>query len=78
MKREIKDFVINHANTITYVVLFLVVGIMFLTIGFWKTTLLILLVGLGYFIGNSIDKKKNPSERVLLFILKIKDAFKKL
>ncbi len=45
----------------------LVVGIMFLTLGFFKTIFLLLLIGIGYILGQKMDDK----EDIVEFIKKI-------
>lgn len=45
----------------------LVIGIMVLTIGFWKSIFLIFTIGIGYWIGGMSDKK----EKFLILLDKI-------
>ena len=37
----------------------LVIGILFLLLGFFQTIFLLICVGLGFFIGNKLDKKED-------------------
>lgn len=50
-----------YRNQISFTLLFIVVAILFMTIGFWKTILLVLLTGIGYFIGMVKDEQRSIS-----------------
>jgi len=46
----------NHRGALVGALTGLVVGLLFLVLGFWKTMLIIILVGLGYVIGGRYDQ----------------------
>lgn len=50
-----------YRNQIGFTLLFIVIAILFMTIGFWKTILLILFTGIGYFIGIVKDQQRTIS-----------------
>ncbi len=50
-----------YRNQILFTSLFIVVAILLMTIGFWKTVLLILFPCIGYFIGTVQDEKRSIS-----------------
>lgn len=50
-----------YRNQISFTLLFIVVAILFMTIGFWETILLVLLTGIGYFIGMVKDEQRSIS-----------------
>lgn len=56
MKEWIKTFYIEHKWLSIMVASALVLGILFLCIGFWRTLLLAALVALGVLVGTLLDK----------------------
>lgn len=48
-----------YKNQILFTVLFLIVAILFATIGFWKTILLLLFTAIGFIIGTMKDEKRS-------------------
>lgn len=61
MKEEIKQYLLKELVTKKYSVIGGVIGltiaILFIVIGFWKTILLTVLVGGGFFLGQELDQK---------------------
>jgi uncharacterized membrane protein len=60
----------NYKYRLIFSLIFLILGILILTIGFWRTLFLIIMFLIGYIIGNIIDKNL-----LFLFIEKIKEIF---
>ncbi|WYJ96233.1 hypothetical protein DOK67_0000497 [Enterococcus sp. DIV0212c] len=50
-----------YRNQIIFTILAILIAILFMTIGFWKTILLVVLTGIGYFIGTAQDEKRSIS-----------------
>jgi len=50
-----------YRNQILYTSLAVLIAILLMTIGFWKTILLVLLIGIGYLIGKMQDEKRSIS-----------------
>ncbi|MGX7150650.1 DUF2273 domain-containing protein [Enterococcus ureasiticus] len=50
-----------YRNQIVFTVLAVLIAILLMTIGFWKTVLLVALTGIGYFIGKTQDEKRSIS-----------------
>ena len=50
------EFVKNHKFTVLFVLLGLILSILFFTIGFWRTILLILILALCFLIGYLLDQ----------------------
>lgn len=50
-----------YRNQIIFTGLFVLTAILFMTIGFWKTVLLIALTAIGYLIGKMQDEKRSIS-----------------
>ncbi|MGM0219586.1 DUF2273 domain-containing protein [Enterococcus sp. AZ126] len=50
-----------YRNQIIFTSLALLMAILFMTIGFWKTVLIVILTGSGYFIGKMQDEKSSIS-----------------
>ncbi|MGK0551104.1 DUF2273 domain-containing protein [Enterococcus faecalis] len=48
-----------YQNQFTFTLLFLLVAILFLTLGFWKTMLLLLFAAIGYLIGTMKDEQRS-------------------
>ncbi|MBO0422928.1 DUF2273 domain-containing protein [Enterococcus plantarum] len=59
-----------YRNQIICTGLAVLIAILFMTIGFWKTVLLVALTGIGYFIGKTQDENRSISS-----ILAIIQAF---
>lgn len=61
MKEEIKQYLLKELVTKKYSVIGgaigLIMAILFIVIGFWKTILLTVLVGGGFFLGQELDQK---------------------
>lgn len=56
MKEQLKKFYEEHKWLTILAAAALFIGILFLTIGFWRTLLLAVLVAVGVFIGTLVDK----------------------
>ena len=50
------EFVKNHKFTVLFVLVGLILSILFFTIGFWRTILLILILALCFLIGYLLDQ----------------------
>ena len=50
------EFVKNHKFTVLFVLLGLIITILFFTIGFWRTILLILILALCFLVGYLLDQ----------------------
>lgn len=48
-----------YKNQLLFTLLFLLIAILLMTLGFWKTLLLVLLLTIGYTIGFMQDKKRS-------------------
>ncbi|GGG30446.1 membrane protein [Lysinibacillus alkalisoli] len=66
--RSYTDLLRDYKWRILGFLIMLVVSILFLTIGFWKTVLILILTGLGIGIGYAKDRK----EEFLIFLDKIR------
>lgn len=66
--RSYTDLLRDYKWRILGFFIMLVVSILFLTIGFWKTVLILILTGLGIGIGYAKDRK----EEFLIFLDKIR------
>lgn len=49
----------NHRGRMIGLLAGLIVGILFLTLGFFKTIFLLLCIGFGFFIGDKIDNQED-------------------
>lgn len=56
MNGSFLEFVKGHKFTIILVLIGLILSILFFTIGFWKTILLMLILALCFFVGFLLDK----------------------
>ena len=56
MNGSFLEFVKEHKFTILLVLIGLILSILFFTIGFWRTILLILILALCFFMGFLLDK----------------------
>lgn len=56
--RERRQFMRRYSKTILGVIIGLIVGILFLSIGFFETLLLAILMGIGFLVGGFFDR--NP------------------
>lgn len=56
-----------YRNQLIYTGLAVLIAILFMTIGFWKTVLLVVLTGIGYLIGKMQDEKR-PISSILASI----------
>ena len=50
------EFVKNHKFTVLFVLLWLILSILFFTIGFWRPILLILILALCFLVGYLLDQ----------------------
>ncbi|MTD38308.1 DUF2273 domain-containing protein [Erwinia sp. CPCC 100877] len=50
-----------YKNQIVYTSLFVLIAILLMTIGFWKTVVLVVFTGIGYFIGMTRDENRSIS-----------------
>ncbi len=55
-KEQLKDRLSTRRWTVILIVLSIVIGVLILTINFWRTLLLVILVAVSYFIGSMMDK----------------------
>ncbi|ALS02872.1 hypothetical protein ATZ33_16250 [Enterococcus silesiacus] len=58
--KKLKTFA-PYRNQIIFTILAVLIAILLMTIGFWKTVLLVVLTGAGYFIGKTQDEKRSIS-----------------
>ena len=65
LKEEIKIFILNYKYRIIISIIGLLVGLLFLSIGFWATLLLVICTGAGWIIG--ARKDDNPA-KIEIFI----------
>ncbi|MPM31504.1 hypothetical protein SDC9_78059 [bioreactor metagenome] len=56
MNGSFLEFIKEHKFTIILVLIGLILSILFFTIGFWKTILLMLILALCFFVGFLLDK----------------------
>lgn len=49
----------NHRGAFLGAIIAFLIGILILTIGFWRTLLLVILVFLGFFIGSQLDERSS-------------------
>lgn len=56
MNGSFREFIKEHKFTIILVLIGLILSILFFTIGFWKTILLMLILALCFFVGFLLDK----------------------
>lgn len=54
----------SYRNQIVFTLLFILIGVLFMTLGFWKTMLFILFTGSGYFIGLAKDEQRSISSMI--------------
>lgn len=59
MKEFLAACLTNHKGKITGLLCGLILGILILVIGFWKSVLLLLCIALGCWIGSFHDRKEN-------------------
>ncbi|MFK4568018.1 DUF2273 domain-containing protein [Enterococcus sp. UD-01] len=50
-----------YKNQIVYTTLFVLIAVLWMTIGFWKTIVLIVFTGIGYSIGMTRDENRSIS-----------------
>jgi uncharacterized membrane protein len=50
-----------YKNQIVYTALFVLIAVLWMTIGFWKTIVLIVFTGIGYSIGMTRDENRSIS-----------------
>lgn len=77
MKDMLIKFVVERRATLIGVTLALTTAILFLTIGFWRTALIIGLILIGLKCGSIIDSGDSVLDRFISFCMKIADIFKK-
>ncbi|MDP2892205.1 MAG: DUF2273 domain-containing protein [Bacillota bacterium] len=58
MKEEIKQFWKEHRGKIVWCTIFLILAILILTINFWRTLLIVVMVSIGYFIASRETRLK--------------------
>lgn len=58
--KKLKTFA-PYRNQIIFTMLAILMAILLMTIGFWKTVLLVVLTGAGYFIGKTQDEQRSIS-----------------
>lgn len=63
---EIRAFVNAHKWTVSCVALGLLCAVLLLTIGFWRTLLLYLVVGCSFALGRELDKRGSGRIKSLL------------
>ena len=62
MKDNIRGFLKTNQGKVAGGVFGLLVAVLIMTINFWRTLLLFLLIGLGVYLGSRIDRGKNFNE----------------
>ncbi|MEI5991037.1 DUF2273 domain-containing protein [Enterococcus crotali] len=58
--KKLKTFA-PYRNQMIFTTLAILIAILLMTIGFWKTVLLVVLTGIGYFIGKTQDEQRSIS-----------------
>ena len=53
---KLKEFIKDHPWTVLLVVIGLIVAILLVTIGFFKTLLIAVIVGVAFYIGRALDR----------------------
>lgn len=66
-EKRIKNFLKFHWNEFKCALMGLIIAILFLTLGFWRTILILLLVT----IGKAIGQVKDNNPRILFFLRRI-------
>lgn len=59
LKTILEDLWYENKHALIFCVIGLIIGIMFLTMGFFRTVFLLLLVSIGGFIGHQMDNNEN-------------------
>ncbi len=54
----------THKARMVGVLVGLAIGVLFLTIGFWRTVFLLICMGVGYWVGQKIDHKEDLIEAI--------------
>lgn len=73
MDNGFTDFLIKHKFTILLTLLGLILVILFFTIGFWRTIVLLLILALCFFVGFLLDKSGTDGIRTFFDKLFKKD-----
>lgn len=55
-KEQIKGYLSSRRWTVVFIAAGIIIGILILTINFWRTLLIVFLVAISYFIGSLMDK----------------------
>lgn len=58
-KSILMDLWENHRGRTIGLLIGLIVGILFITLGFFKTIFLMICIGLGFFIGDKVDNQED-------------------
>lgn len=70
---KLTQFCKEHKWTVILVAIGLLFAILFLTIGFWRTLLLVVLVGIAFFLGMLLDRNGTEGVRKFFASLFSKD-----
>jgi uncharacterized membrane protein len=62
--RFIKEWINNNPGTTLGIIVGLILGIMLFTLGIFKTILLLVFMGIGYWLGRNKDKKSSLFEQI--------------
>ncbi|EOD01731.1 DUF2273 domain-containing protein [Caldisalinibacter kiritimatiensis] len=62
LKERLLDIFEKHQGKILGSLFGLIVAIVFLTVGFFKTIFILILVAIGYYFGKKIDNRENIGE----------------
>lgn len=76
MKEKLMSFLKEHTTACVCTAAGLLCGLLILTLGFWRTLLLVLFGLLGLWIGRCIEQKKSPLDAIFQLAAKIKKLFK--
>lgn len=60
MRRFFPDALRPYAGRITLTAIGFAIAVLFMTLGFWRTILLVILTAIGFFIGMWIDGRIDP------------------
>lgn len=67
VKRRIRFFLMFHWNEFKYALCGLIIAVLFLTLGFWRTILILLL----YTIGKALGQLKDGNPKILYWLDKL-------
>ncbi len=68
MRQEWYDFLFANKGKVIGAIAGILIGLIYLIVGFFKTLVFVILVGLGYYIGTKIDKNEDIRELIERFL----------